>query len=209
MTIEFFHDGVGKKGASYITRILYFIEHLYLSCDQIGDAGASFISESVRETVTLKTLILCSCGITSRGAKDLSRALAQNSSLAKFDITLNNLGDEGISHVAEAFKQNTQLRELWIGDCGMTDKGAASLASALKISNSLKMLHMGGLKGALTEDGLSTMIQSLGTNSGFMKLSISIEFGSAVVFRLRQKLNESRKNNGLPPIKIEGIIILL
>ena len=37
----------------------------------------------------------------------------------------------------------------------MTDEGAASLASALRVNNSLKILHIGGPKGALTEDGLT------------------------------------------------------
>ena len=197
-------NDIHKVGASYIARMLYFIEHLYLSHNPIGDAGASLISESVRDTVTLKTLILYECGITSRGAEDLSRALAQNSTLEKLDIGKNKLGDEGISHVAEALKQNTQLKELWIGRCGMTDKGAASLASALSVNNSLKMLNMGGLKGALTEDGLSTISQSLANNSEFVKLAIFYEFDSTTALRLQQEVNEARTKNGLSPIEIKG-----
>ena len=59
--------------------------------------------------------------------------------------------------MAEVLKQNKQLKELWIGRCGMSDKGGASLASAFTVNNSLKKLHMGGWKGALTEDGLTTI----------------------------------------------------
>jgi ribonuclease inhibitor len=167
------------------------------------------ISEAVRETATLKTLIMGSCGITSRGAEDLSRALAQNSSLEKLDIGSNNLGDEGISHVAEALKQNKQLKELWISECGMTDKGAASLASALTINSSLKILHMGGLiQGALTEDGLSTIAHSLLNKSLLAKLVIPYSFSSATADCLSLEANEARKRNGLPPIKIEGEYIV-
>ena len=183
------------------------VEHLYLSRNQIGDTGASLISEAVGETATLKTraLILNGCGITSSGVEDLSRTLAQNSSLKKLDIGWNYLvGDKGISHVAEALKQNKQLKELWIGDCGMTDKGAASLATSLTVNNSLKLLHMGGYKGALTEDGLSTIAHSLAKKSLFVKLAIPPNFGPSTAVYLSRKVNEARKRNGLPPIKIEG-----
>ena len=102
------NNDIHEEGASHIARTVDFIEHLYLSCNPIGDTGAYFISEAVRDTATIKTLIVNDCGITSRGAEYFSRALAQNSSLEKLDIGENNLGDEGISHVAEGLKQNKQ-----------------------------------------------------------------------------------------------------
>ena len=205
VTINVFSNEIHEEGTSHIARLLYYnIEHLYFSYNPIGDTGASLISEAVIKTVTLKTLILSKCVITSRGAENLSRALALNSSLEKFDIGNNNLGDEGISHMAEALRQDTQLKELWIGDCGMTDKGAASLASALSVNNSLKMLCIGGTKGALTEAGLSTITQSLTNNSKFVKLEVSFEFGFAAAIQIRQEVNEARGKSGLPPIEIEG-----
>ena len=205
ITIDLANNEIHEEGALHISRMFYLIEHLYLSYNPVGDAGASWISEAVRETATLKTLVLHNCGIATKGAKDLSRSLAQNSSLEKLDISLNDLGDDGISHVAEALKQNKQLKELWIGGDVMTDNGAASLASALTVNNSLKMLHIGEGKGALTENGLSTIVLSLANKSMFVKLVIPARFGSttAIVCTCK-KVNEARKRNGLPHIKIEG-----
>ena len=199
VTIDLAINEIYKGGASHVAGMLYYFEHLYLSNNPIGDTGASLISEAVRETATLKTLILHDCHITSRGAEHLSRVLAQNSSLEKLDIGWNSIGDEGISHVAEALKQNEQLKELWIGRCEITDKGAASLASALTVNSSLKLLHMGGTKGALTEDGLSIIAQSLANKSMFMKVAIPEFFhaSAATVNRLSRKVNKA-------PIKIEG-----
>ena len=205
VAIDLHHSNLNQKDASHIARMLYYnIEHLYLSGNPIGDTGASLISEAVRKTATLKTLILHYCGITSRGVEDLPRALAQNSSLEKLDIGDNNLGDEGISHVAKALIRNKQLKELWIGRCGITDKGAAILASALTINNSLKMLHIGGGKGALTEDGLSTIAHSFANKSMFVKLAISKNFDSATADRLSQEVNRARKRNELPRIKVKS-----
>ena len=205
VAIDLSGSKLNGEGATYVTRMVYFIEHLYLSANPIGDTGASLISEAVKETAVLKTLILHKCGITSRGAENLSRALAQNSSLEKLDIGQNNLGDEGISHVAEALKQNKQLKELWISYCGITDKGAASLASALSLNNSLKMLHMGHCsKEALTQYGHTTIAQSLTNKSEFVKLAIPLPFKSAVS-RLSMEVNRARKRNGfLAYLKIEG-----
>ena len=204
VVIDLRDGNLNQEDASYIARMVYFTEHLYLSYNPIGDTGASLISEAVRETVTLKTLILFNCGITITGSEDVSRTLAQNSSLEKLDIGGNKLGDEGISHMAEALKQNKQLKELWIGGGVMTDKGAASLASALTDNNSLKMLHMGGKKGALTEDGFSAIAHSIANKSLFVKLAIPGIFGSATADRLSQEVNKARRRNGLPPIEIEG-----
>ena len=205
LAIDLTVNGIREEGALHIARILYFIKHLYLSNNPIGDTGASLIFEAARESATLKTLILRECLITSTGAEDLSRVLAQSSSLEKLDVCCNyHMGDEGISHVAEALKQNKQLKELWISKCGMTDKGAASLASALAVNNSLKMLHTVGAEAALTRNGLSTIAHSLANNSVFMKLAIRYDFGSTTADYLSQKVNEIRKGNGLPPIEIEG-----
>ena len=205
VAVDLCDNNLSQKDALHIARMLSFIEHLYLSSNPIGDTGASLIFKAVRETATLKILSLNNCGITSRGAEDISRTLSRNSTLEKFDIGMNYLmGDDGISLVAEALKQNKQLKELWIGDCGMTDKGAASLASALTVNNSLRMLNIGGVKGAQTEDGLSTIAHSLHNKSMFVKLAIPLNFGSTIADCLSQEVNEVRKKNGLPPIEIEG-----
>ena len=205
---------IHEEGASYIAKLLYFIEHLYLSSDPFEDAGVSLISEAVRGTVTLKTLSMYKCGVTSKGAEDLSRALANNNSVEKLDIGGNYIGDEGIWHVAEALKHNTQLKELWISDCGMTDQGAASLASALKVNKSLKMLHIGGgvergvhlymcdrVERALTEDGVSTIALSLANKIDFAKLAIPYHLNPTTI---RQDVNKERIKNGFPLIEIEG-----
>ena len=205
LTVDLSDNAIHEKGASHIARSLSSFEHLHLFHNPVGDTGISLMSEAIRETAILKTLILYGCGVTSRGAEDLSRALAENTSLEKLDVGNNSLGDEGIKYMAEALKLNKQLKELWISDCGMTDKGAAALASALSVNNSLKMLDVGGLlKGHLTEEGLSTIARSLVNKSEFTKLVISSQFTSAAVYHLRWEVNEIRKWNGLQPIEIEG-----
>ena len=203
-------NDIHEEGISYIAKMLCssnIVEHLYLSFYPIiGDTGASFISNAVRETISLKTLNMYDCGITSHGAEELSRALAQNSSLEKLDIGWNGgVGDEGIRHIAKALEHNKQLKELWIGECGVTDKGAAYLASALSVNNTLKMLHMGDTRGELTEDGLSKLTQTLSHNTGLITLAVPRNLLSIMLTeQYEQKLNETREKVGLSSIEIEG-----
>ena len=204
VAIDLYGSNFNQKDASYIARMLYYIEHVYLSSNPIKDYGAFLISEAIRKTATLKSLILNKCDITSVGADYLSSAVAQNHSLEKLDIGMNEIGAIGIRQVALALKQNEQLKELWIGQCGMTDKGAATLASALTVNNSLKMLHIGGGNRALTEDGLSTIAHSVANKSTFVELAIPFHFGSATADRLSHEVNEASKRNGLPHIQIYG-----
>ena len=205
MTLDLTDNNINEEGASYIAKMLCssnIVEHLYLSHNPIGDTGASFISNAVRETTSLKTLNLFKCGITSQGAEELSRALAQNSSLEKLDIGDNELvGDEGIRLIAEALEHNKQLKELWIGECGVTDKGAAYLASALSVNSTLKVLRMGDGGGKLIR--LSEIMQTLSHNTGLIELVVPVDL-SSITEHYEQKLNETRKKVGLPPIKIYG-----
>ena len=114
--------------------------------------------------------------------------------------------------MAEALKQNKQLKELWIGGCVMTDKGAASLASALTANNSLKMLHIGGHKGALTENGLAIIAQSVVSHSEVVKLAIPDAFGATndifdsftTTICLSVEVNRERAISRFPRIEIEG-----
>ena len=206
VALDLLDNNIQEEGASYIAKMLCcrnIVEHLCLSYNPIGDTGASFISNAVRESTSLKTLNMWKCGITSQGAEELSRALAQNSSLEKLDIGWNGgVGDEGIRHIAEAMEHNKQLKELWIGDCGMTDKGAACLASALSVNNTLKMLHIGDPGGKLTEDGLSKLTQTLSHNTGLIKLVVPDDL-SSITKHYECKLNETREKVGLSPIEIE------
>jgi Ran GTPase-activating protein (RanGAP) involved in mRNA processing and transport len=205
VAIDLYDSNLNQKDVLHIAKMIYFVGHLYLNDNPIGDTGASLISEAVRETATLKTLIIYNCGITSRGAEDLSRALAQNGSLEKLDIGGNYVGDEGISHVAEAIKENKQLKELWMCWCELTDEGAASLASALTVNNSLKMLNIGGLfRSTVTERGFLAIGHSLANKILFMKLAIPASFDAITADYLSREINEVRTRNGLPPIEIES-----
>ena len=146
VTINLDGSRINTEGVSHtcIIRNVYFIAHLYLSHNPIGDTGASLISEAVRETVVLKTLILSSCGITSRGAKDLSRALAHNSCLEKLDIGGNNLGDKGASVISEAVRETVVLKTLILSSCGITSRGAKDISRALAHNSCLEKLDIGG-----------------------------------------------------------------
>jgi hypothetical protein len=53
LSIHLARNKIHEEGALHIPRMLYFIKHLYLSYNPLGDTGASLISKAVRETATL------------------------------------------------------------------------------------------------------------------------------------------------------------
>ena len=56
-------------------------------------------------------------------------------------------------------------------NCGMTDTGVASLADALHTNNTLETLHIGG-NDAITENGLTCLVEPLSKHSGMVSLRI-------------------------------------
>ena len=126
------------------------LRHLDLHNNSLSDIGAFYIGKGLRENIKLKELVLKGCGLTSRGAKDLSLMLAQNCSLKVLDISnsfflenldigRNAIGDQGMAHLAESLKRNRTLKDLHISDCGITDTG---LAAAAEVLHNQRRLHI-------------------------------------------------------------------
>ena len=105
--------GFTSRGAEDLS-IMSAQEDLDIGWNAIGDQGMAHLAESFKKIKTLKCLDTSHCGLTSRGAEDLSKALAQNSSLERLRIEQNAIGDQGIAHLAESLKKNQTLKHLYV-----------------------------------------------------------------------------------------------
>ena len=108
---------IHEDGASHIADVLSktsILHNLILRHNPcLSDTGARFIANGLKRNTAIKSLSLSKCGITSKGAKDLSIAVAEHPSLKKLFIHNNPLGDEGIAHLSECLKQNWTLKHLY------------------------------------------------------------------------------------------------
>ena len=80
----------------------------------------------------------------------------------------------------------------------MTDTGVASLADALHTNNTLETLHIYG-NDALTENGLTCLVEALSRNSGLVTLVLPRHMKSSVD-QMKKTMNETRKRSGLAAI---------
>ncbi|MCG8620909.1 MAG: hypothetical protein MJE68_02755, partial [Proteobacteria bacterium] len=197
---------------------------LWLNGNPIGDKGLQIIFDTLKQNKRLKMLSVPDCGMTDTGVASLADALHTNNTLETLNIRFNQISEEGASHIAkvlnstgvlsslrlsnnpkigdkglqsifDALKQNKTLKELIIDNCGMTDTGVASLADALHTNNTLDFLFILG-NGAITENGLVCLVETLSRHSGLKKLGIPCRD------EVRKTINEARRRNGLPDIHV-------
>ena len=107
------------------------IETLNLQRCNIGDAGASFLAETLKSNTSLKTVNLDVNNIGDEGAWTLAEALKANTTLKELNLFCNNIGDESAQVFAEALKINTTLKVLNLGDNVISDAGIQMFTEAL------------------------------------------------------------------------------
>ena len=83
-------------------------------------------------------------------------------------------------------------------NCGLTDKCVEGLSTGL--NNYIQDLD---INDSITEDGLNILVRRLTTLSGMRQLTISSHLVSSITPVLNE-VNEERRRNGLPEIKLEG-----
>ncbi|XP_074052800.1 centrosomal protein of 78 kDa isoform X2 [Macrotis lagotis] len=140
--------------------------HLSLAYCPIGDGGLEIICQSVKTSVTLKTINFSGCNLTWRGAEHLANILKYQAirrhedvwaeslryrnpdldgmaGLQRLSLNCNTLiGDQGASAFAECLRDTLWLRALDLQQCGISDEGAKTLLSALEGNSTVVVLDI-------------------------------------------------------------------
>ena len=144
-----------------------------LSWNKIHEEGASHIADLLNSTSIVSTLLR---------------------------LYGNPIGDLGLQSIFNILKVNKTLKWLIVGRCSMTDTGVASLASALNTNNTLERLDIDD-NDAITENGLTCLVEVLSRSSGLVTLVIPRRFR---VDKVSKTINEARQRSGLATIRVEG-----
>ena len=195
------------------------INALSFCVNNILDQGAFVIAEGLKKNTSLKVLKLVACGFQSKGVECLARALTINNTLEELHIVGISC-DDGIKVLADALAVNQSLKILHLGNCDMSDKSLETLAKSLQQNKSLEQLNIcnfykysrvfGGSYSctgypntlSITE-GCLVLTKCLEKNNSLLELVMPVEFESSIE-TIADSLNESRKRNGLPLIKVAG-----
>ena len=178
-----------------------------LSSSTLGDAGTKSLVQSICKCTHSHSTVNTHLGMDVRfneihqeGASHLAEVLNSTSIVSELWLGGNPIGDKGLQSIFDALKLNRILKCLGVSNCGMTDTGVASLADALHTNNTLKGLYMHD-NNAITENGLTCLVEPLSRHSGLVTLSIPDRLG---VDKVRKIINEARRTNGLQDIRVSG-----
>ena len=201
--VDSFAIGYFLSSVSLTTRNAKEFKVSLYSCS-LGDAGTKNLMQSICRSIdphsTVNThlnMSLVNNAIHEESASHISEILNSTSIVNTLLLCDNPIGDKGLQTIFDALKQNKTLKVLNVYNCGMTDTGVASLADALHTNNTLETLYIGG-NDAITENGLTCLVEPLSRNSAMVKLLIPYPLG--VQDKVRKIINKARKRNGLPDI---------
>ena len=179
---------------------------VYLYNCSLGDAGTKSLMCSISRHIDLHStanrsldVYLARNKIHEEGASHIADLLNSTSIVGTLWLNDNPLG-AGFETLFNALKVNKTLKVLSVARCSMTDTGVSSLASALNTNTTLERLAISD-NDAITENGLTCLVEVLSRSSGLVKLWIPSRLG---VDKVRETINEARKRSGLAAIEVWG-----
>jgi Ran GTPase-activating protein (RanGAP) involved in mRNA processing and transport len=204
-------NAIGHHGFSHLSTLLKIgcINYLCLAYDNLllkqDTVHAPFYKELEINT-TLQDLRLQGCGLNSQSAESLAEALTTNKHLKVLNLSDNALCDDGIQHLAHALRVNQGLKELHLASCGMTDVGLECLVKSLQHNNVLNKLSAFNLDdnpNKISEKIIPVLTKCLQNNRTLTELQLPKNLKSSTA-SIEEAVNDVRKRNGLPFIKVEG-----
>ena len=222
LSMDLFNNDIKDKGVSDLSELFDTdcIKTFNLDFNSnVSDGGVCIIAAKLKYNTSIRTLRLADCGCKSKCIENLASALTINSSLEEL-YCVPTPCDDVMEQLANAIGVNHSLKVLHLVDCGMTDEGLESLAKSMEHNKSLEQLHICncycwiltsssgyGLMSrmypnTITEKGISVLTKCL-MNSSLSELMLPGEFESFTT-TVQEAVNDARKKNGLPFIKVTG-----
>jgi len=140
-------NNYGKGGAEALLKAFGSGEHaaltqLQLARNQLGDEGASTVSQLISTNHTVNNVNLSGNKISDNGSIALANSLASNESeVTSIDLSNNNIGEKGALALSNAFDSNKSLIELNLSNNNFKS-GGNGLTPLFKEGVSFPHLHL-------------------------------------------------------------------
>lgn len=118
------------------------IELLNVSENPIGDEPIVELAQYLKTQTTLRFLMLCSVGVTAKGACALAKSLEFNGDLDLLSMKDDALGAAGGSAFASMLMVNTTLRRLYLEYNELEEIGCRAFIEAIAANTTLKHLKL-------------------------------------------------------------------
>ena len=192
-------NDIHKEGIHHIAQLLQntsVVRKLELTGNPIGYGGLKRLCEALSTNTTLEELKLAYCSINSGPL--LGQLLSENTSLHGLGLQGNRITEW--RSIAAGLSKNRTLRNLSLFNCSLTDECLEDLSTGL--NNYIQVLNIAD-NDLITENGLNVLVRRLTTLSGMRQLTIPSHLISCITPVLNE-VNEDRRRNGLPEIKLIG-----
>jgi Ran GTPase-activating protein (RanGAP) involved in mRNA processing and transport len=201
----------GGRCLNYMLRTNKSLCELYLSENQLGDEGTSFLVDGLLENKTLTKLDLRSNEIGVEGALSLAVLVKQSLSLTALYIGMNELGNVGAETLSHGLTYS-RLNTLDISDNNIGPHGAHALSKMLQTNTKLYELNLSF--NLIGDEGASAIANTLDKNATLRCLSLRRNYiGKQGALALGAKLPVMRGLKELVMIKNnicqDGAIALL
>ncbi len=144
---------------------------LNMSCNQVGDSGATAIAEALRHNQTLTTLNMSQNRVGDSGATAIAEAVCHNQTLTTLDMSENRVGYSGATAIVEALRHNQTLTTLDMSWNQVGDSGATAIAEALRHNHTLTTLDMS--RNQVGDSGATAIAEAVRHNRTLTTLSMS------------------------------------
>lgn len=169
-------NNIGPDGCRLLASVLQgsCLEHVDLSRNAIGDAGAGHVALAFQAGTEggehIVELRLDSNDIRDIGCRSLAPMLRTNVSLKKLHLNHNDLGT-GMVDIADALRDNRCITVVKLVDCGLREAEALALASTFTSPTHLQTVAID--KNRLGDKGCAALLKALSTNRRLQVLSMS------------------------------------
>ncbi|KAM3622800.1 uncharacterized protein V6R79_003320 [Siganus canaliculatus] len=134
-TLKLSECNIEKNGCRHLASALQrnpsHLRVLDLSINMVGDQGARELLK-ILNSMKLKKLDMCHCGLTMLSCGSISKALMfEHSTLEDLNLSNNDLTDKGFSCICDGMDMWCSLKKLNVSNCGITDLACRYLATVI------------------------------------------------------------------------------
>ena len=135
-------NGLTAQETIAISNMIFCLEELYISYNELGDQSAKLLSNGIKTTKTLRVLDIGHNNIGPSGTVAIVSALTNNTSLKKLWMSHNKVGQDGATAFAKAIANNKTLKALSLNDDTMDEKSAMIIMKSLHHNDTITGLSL-------------------------------------------------------------------
>ncbi|KAI8883628.1 RNI-like protein [Backusella circina FSU 941] len=167
---------VGIMLRDYDSGVIFGLERLDLSGNELLGQGIQYISQALRRNQNLRQLTMQECKVDAKGCLLIAEALKYNQRLERLDISANPLCTpnlDGMSSIAKALRVNQHLKSLVLSDIGLNNQVLSYLGDSLPGNKSLVRLDISNNTN-IDPAGLLAISSAIQKNSTLCFIDINI-----------------------------------